>query len=149
MGKLSAEDIRGLEFDWLASDGDGNVGFFSTAGGGFAPEEFLQDADAHERAIDSILSLAPRTLASCTRQSRPGLTNTWQMMAERGIFAFDSDPLGGPYQRVASPAVPIPTDDLPDEAAEVARRNTYPHLRFYALTEISADQLEKRRRNGP
>src|SRR5262245_52257163 len=48
----SADEILGLEFDWLASDADGHVALFSTAGGGFAPDEFLSDTDAHDRAID-------------------------------------------------------------------------------------------------
>lgn len=144
MSKMSVEDIGGLEYDWLASDGEGNVGFFSAAGGGFAPEDFLRDTDAHGGAIDVVLSLPPCTIASCARELRPGLTNAWRMMAERGIFAFDSDPLGGPYGLVASPAVPIRIDDLPDEVAEVARRIAYPHLRFSTLKEVSAAQLKQR-----
>src|SRR5437899_85750 len=41
MGAKSADEILGLEFDWLASDADGHVALFSTAGGGYAPEDFL------------------------------------------------------------------------------------------------------------
>lgn len=50
MRAKSAAEILGLEFDWLASDADGHVALFSTAGGGYTPEAFLQDTDAHDRA---------------------------------------------------------------------------------------------------
>ncbi|RKG76654.1 hypothetical protein D7W79_17330 [Corallococcus exercitus] len=46
MGAKTAKDISGYEFDWLACDGAGHVGFFSTAGGGHAPEAFLRDTEA-------------------------------------------------------------------------------------------------------
>src|SRR2546422_533950 len=61
-----------------------------------------------------------RTTAKCERELRPDLTNTWKIMAERGIFAFDSDPLGGPYRLIATPQVPIRVDELPGAVAEVA-----------------------------
>lgn len=52
----SAEEIQGLELDWLRSDADGHVALFSTAGAGFAPAEFLRDTDAHDEAIDAVLT---------------------------------------------------------------------------------------------
>lgn len=84
MGAKSAEEIHGLEFDWLATDGDGNVALFSTAGGGFAPEAFLRDTDAHDAAIDTVLAWDARTQARFAPQVSPGLRNTWLLIAERG-----------------------------------------------------------------
>lgn len=63
MTSKTPEEIVGLEYDWLASDADGYVALFSTAGGRWAPQEFLEVTDAHDRAIDAIKSTAPRTLA--------------------------------------------------------------------------------------
>lgn len=48
MVNKSRDEIHGLEFDWLARDADGNVALLSTAGGGYAPEEFLRDTDLHD-----------------------------------------------------------------------------------------------------
>ena len=59
--KLAAE-IDGLKYDWLASDTDGHIGLFSTAGAGYAPEEFLRDTDAHDVAIGELLATPPRTV---------------------------------------------------------------------------------------
>ncbi|HYO74025.1 MAG TPA: hypothetical protein VEU33_48945 [Archangium sp.] len=144
MTKKSASDVVGLEFDWLGVDAEDAVGFFSTAGGGYAPEEFLDDTDAYDRAIEAILGLPMSTSAVCTRTLRPDLQDTWRMMAERGIFAFDSDPDGGPYQLVATPTVPIQFGALPDTVAEVAQRIRCPQLRFSALNAVSADLLKRK-----
>lgn len=103
-GTKSAEEILGLEFDWLASDADGFVALFSTAGGGYAPDEFLRDTDAYDAAIDVVLGSPASTVARFAPELPPGLKNTWRMVAERGLFAFDSDPHGGPYRMVAAPA---------------------------------------------
>ena len=62
MPATTADDMRGLEFDWLAVDADGHVAFLSTAGGGLVPAGV--DPDAHDAAIDAILSApAPAAVA--------------------------------------------------------------------------------------
>lgn len=107
----SSEDILGFEHDWIASDGAAHVGFFATAGGGYAPAEFLNDTDVHDRAIEAISAMQPRTSVA----SAEG--DVWTQMAERGLFAFDADVFGGPYKLMASPAIPIQVHELPDCAA--------------------------------
>lgn len=96
--KTSAE-VVGFEHDWLAVDGEGNVGFFSTAGGGYAPIEFLADTEAHDAAIAAILSHPPSTIARYAPELGADHTNTWRLMAERGVYAFDSDSNGGPTRK--------------------------------------------------
>jgi hypothetical protein len=135
------EDIQGQEYDWLAIDSVGHVGLFSTAGGGFAPDAFLEDTEAFDTAIAAILSLPPSTLASCNRELPPGLTNTWRLAAERGLYAFDSDPLGGPYRRIAAPHTPIAVADLPPPIRGIASRVVLPGLTFADATEIAHTQL--------
>jgi hypothetical protein len=66
------------------------------------------------------------------------------MMAERGIFAFDSDPDGGPYRLVACPEIPVRVSELPAAVAAVARRITYLHLEFAELSEVSPALLKQR-----
>lgn len=141
-------DIVGLEFDWLASDADGHVALFSTAGGGWAPKEFLDDTDAHDRAIDAITRMAPRTQVRFAPQLPDGLVNTWQQVAERGLFAFDSDPNGGPYRLVAAPAVPISVAELPEPATAIAQQLGFRNLHFSQQPEISESLLRARKGSG-
>ena len=140
-GKKSADEIRGFEYDWIACDVDGFVGLFSTAGGGYAPPEFLLDTHAHDAAIDAILELPVSTEARFAPKVLPNLQNTWQLVAERGFFAFDSDPHGGPYRQVAAPRAPIHVDQLPQSVRTVARALTLKRVRFDIHSIVSADLL--------
>jgi hypothetical protein len=96
----SADDLLGTEYDWLTQDADGHVGLFSTAGGGYVPEKAWRHINAHDAAIAAILALPPSTTARFAPEVGAGLENTWRLVAERGLFAFDSDH-GGPYNLVA------------------------------------------------
>jgi hypothetical protein len=82
----SADDIRGVEYDWLASDADGHIALFTTAGAGFAPEEFLRNTDEHDAAIAAVLAAKASTSSRFAPELAPGLENTWRLMAERGVF---------------------------------------------------------------
>ncbi|NPC72863.1 hypothetical protein D7Y27_26440 [Corallococcus sp. AB004] len=141
MGAKTARDISGYEFDWIACDGVGHVGFFSTAGGGYAPEAFLQDTDAHETAIEAILALPGSTDGQTETQTLSPFHHTWQLMAARGVFAFDADPNGGPYRLEAAPANPIRVTDLPGPVATVARRITLEGLDFSRVKVITEELL--------
>jgi hypothetical protein len=145
MGAKSAIEIVGLEFDWLASDADGHVALFSTAGGGYAPAEFLRDTDKHDTAIHAILASHASTTARFAPALPPGFENTWRLVAERGLFAFDSDLHGGPYRLVAAPDAPARAADLPARAAEVVGLLRFGHLRFANLSVVSKDLLQQRR----
>jgi hypothetical protein len=146
MTAKSQDEILGFEYDWLASDGDGHVAIFATAGGSFAPEEFLNDTDEHSRAIEVALALPPSTVAAFAPTLKPGLKNTWLEMAKRGFFGFDGEfngGLGGPYTKVASPERAAHVDDLPPEIAAVVQRLTLPHLKFRSLDGVTEEALGK------
>lgn len=143
-GAKSADEILGLEFDWLASDADGYVALFSTAGGGYAPDEFLRDTDAHDAAIDAVLASPASTVARFAPELPPGLKNTWRMVAERGLFAFDSDPHGGPYRMVAAPADPIRIVDLPRSVIDIVGRLKLRQVRFVGQPVITMELLQER-----
>ncbi len=145
MTAKSAGEIVGLEFDWLACDADGHVGFFSTAGGGCAPEAFLRDTDAFDAAIEAILAGPASTLARFAPDLAAGLENTWLSAAGRGLFAFDADAHGGPYRLVAAPAAPVHVDQLPAAAREVVRRLHFRQIHFSSCFELSKDDLLPRR----
>lgn len=142
MARRSAEEIRGFEFDWLATDAAGQVALFSTAGGGYAPDAFLEDTEAHDEAIAAIVSAPSSTTAREAPIVQEGLTNTWRIVAERGLFAFDADAHGGGYRLVAIPEKAAVLGDLPVEAVVVAKRIKLGNLVFGRAPVIQADALE-------
>jgi hypothetical protein len=117
---MTPDDIRGLEYDWLATDLEGHVGFFSTAGAGYAPAAFLRDVDAHDAGIAALKAQPATTIATSAPVLRPDLENEWRLMAERGVFAYDSNPNGGPYELVAVPRDAITIAHLSDSALRAA-----------------------------
>lgn len=78
---ISLGSIASHEYDWLATDINGFVALFSTTGGGYAPEQFLRDTDAHDAALDTILAISATTRARFAPQLLPNLKNTWQLVA--------------------------------------------------------------------
>jgi len=132
--------VRGFDYEWLASDALSHVGFFSTAGGGYVPEVCLEDVEAYDAAVEAILSME----ASTRYAPQVERIDTWQRMAQRGVFAYDADYFGGPYRIVATPEHPIRLDALPVAVASVARRLTLSHLRFSEMSEIEAELLGRR-----
>lgn len=142
----TAEDIRGLEFDWLATDEAGCTGLFTTAGAGYAPNEFLRDTEAHDAAIDEILALPASSAAKFAPTLPSDLVNTWLLVAERGLYAFDSDPNGGPYHCVAAPVTPVRLGALPER---VGRLVAEIRLGFrFDDHPVITDDLLNRSRNG-
>lgn len=74
-GPLTADDILGLDVEWLARDADDHVGHFTTAGGGYAPPEFLRDIDAHHAAVAAILAMPASTTPRFAPELGPNATN--------------------------------------------------------------------------
>jgi hypothetical protein len=145
VGAKSADDILGAEYDWLAGDQDGHVALFTTAGGGYAPDTFLLDTDAHANAIRAVLAGPARTSARFAPLLAAQYENTWELVAERGLFAFDADIDGGPYRLVAAPESAINVAHLPEAAVDVIRFLTFSRLRFAGLTTLSKQALRQGR----
>lgn len=135
-------DVSGFEFDWLASDGDGCVALSSTAGGGFAPMPFLQNPDEHQAAIDELLAAPASTAARFAPEFPSARQNTWRLVAERGLYAFDSDAHGGAYRLLAAPAVPARVADLPSAARTIVGSIQFQHLRFSELAVLPPELLK-------
>lgn len=136
------EEILGAEYDWLARDACGHVGFFSTAGGSYAPPKFLRDTEIHDRAIEEILATRAGTEALYSPTLPVGRQNIWKLMAERGVFAFDGDAHGGPYRLVAAPKNPVHSAELPLAAIAALEKLMLSGVRFEQVTELSTDSLK-------
>ena len=142
MSAKTPEDILGIEYDWLAVDKDGHLGLFSTAGGGRAPQAFLAETDAHDAGLDVLMAAPPTTSPRFFRQIKAGLDNAWRNAAERGVYAFDSDPHGAPYRLVAAPQAAATTDVVPEATAEAGRRVRLDHLCFADFQEGECVTIE-------
>lgn len=105
-------DLRGIEYDWLAVDKDGHLGFFSTAGSGFYPVLFAKNLEIYQEMIGFILTLSECTDTLFAPHLSKGVSNDWRDFAARGFYAFDGDPSGGPYRKVAAPVSPILVSDI-------------------------------------
>jgi hypothetical protein len=136
-------EIEGYEHDWLAVDAAGHVGFFATAGGGFAPQAFLDDLVAFESALAAILALPATTEAVCYRELPPHCIDTWKLAAERGFFAFDSSPNGGPYDLQAAPQLPVRIASLPTKIQKVVSRITLAGIDLHRTTTVTEAMLRE------
>lgn len=141
MEAKTADEIMGFEYDWLAVDADGHIGLFSTAGGGFAPPEFLQDIDAHDAGVEALMASPASTVCRFFPEVAIGLPNAWKDAAERGLFAFDSDPNGGPYRLVASPENPATLIEVPEETRSAASLVKLHSVRFGAWADTEGAVL--------
>jgi hypothetical protein len=140
MTPKSADDIQSVEYDWLGCDSDGCIALFGTAGAGYAPAEFLRDTEVHDAAIQAVLALSATTEARFFPSVAAGMVNTWRLVAERGLYAYDCDPSGGPYRLVAAPAVAAKADALPPAVADVAIKIRFPG-QFYDHTVVTEEML--------
>jgi hypothetical protein len=142
MSAKTREEIQGFEYDWLATDSDGHVALFSTAGGGYAPDVFLRDIELFDAAIAAIVAEGANADALYAPPVEGDLQNTWKLMAERGVFAFDSDPEGGPYRLVAAPRKSVRLSELQDHISRVAGAIVL-DLCFADVQELSTSTLQR------
>lgn len=113
-------DIGGLEYDWIGRDMDGHIALFSTAGIGYAPDEFLRDTDLHDEKIDRIISSSETTYARFYPPVTRGRVNTWRIFAERGMYAYDCDVSTGAYRLVAAPQAATHVTDIDSDIVATA-----------------------------
>jgi hypothetical protein len=114
---------EGIDCVWLASDRDGHIGAFITAGAGPIPVDALNSERLDVEDIEERVCSLPRisTARLLVRVKRP---ESFIAMAERGLFVYDwsdvhrtaREELRG-YEPVAVPVNPVSTDGLGDELA--------------------------------
>lgn len=139
MRKVSATDVLGFEYDWLARDADGYVALFCTAGGGYAPPGLLDDPDAHHAACEAALAMPQTTSGTLADEDHQ---RVWLGMVERGAYVFDADSFGGDYRRIGAPNHPLNIDAFPAAVREVAI--VIADLRFASAPSVASELLKQR-----
>jgi hypothetical protein len=79
---------KGSEYDWLALDGSGHLGLFSTAGAGPIPLA-LYGRESHKLEVFEGLYALPKVSRAVICGKYNHDIGDWVAMAERGIYAFD------------------------------------------------------------
>ncbi len=105
----------------------------------------MLDTDAHANAIRAVLAGPASTSARFAPLPAAQNENTWELVAERGLYAFDADIDGGPYRLVAAPESAIDVSHLPEAAVDVIRVLTFSRLRFAGRTTLSEQDLRRGR----
>jgi len=103
----------GVEYDWLASDNDGYMAFFASAGFGPLPSPLLELGDSIFDIIESVAKLPVRGRAEIVLDS--GNVFDWIAMAERGFYSYDWDNINKKYRLVARPTIPIKLEGVADK----------------------------------
>lgn len=119
-------EFLGSEFDWVAVDRNGVVGYFASAGAGWIPESILSEAEPFWDSLSVILSL-PKISEVLNRCSSPHHILDWLEVAARGVFAFDWNHGTKRYELVASPVSFLRLEDA-GKLAFLARCTCLPCL---------------------
>ncbi len=101
----------GTEYDWMAVDEVGAVGYFSTAGIGPVPEICIR----HETLFEDAFELIVREAKRCEYEQFSGFDasiSTWGDVARRGVFGFDWETGTSRFALVTKPLSPIKLDSL-------------------------------------
>jgi hypothetical protein len=135
-------DLRGIEHDWIAVDQDGHLGFFSTAGAGFYPVFFADNLDVFVEAIEDLLQLPESSQVLFAPNLSTWLTNDWRSFAARGFYAYDCDPCGGPYRKVAAPKSPVHVSDISSSMQLLAGKIRFDSICFSNRNVINESDAE-------
>jgi hypothetical protein len=137
--EVDAAARGGLDFDWLASDAEGYVALFASAGGEIPPDAVLRDLDGHVRALGELLA-APVCSRALFAPSGPE-EGRWRAAAERGLFVYRCSPDGGPYRLAAAPESPIRALNLAVGPGLLVQALRFSHLRFRHIQSVAPDVL--------
>lgn len=132
---------QGIDSSWLASDRDGHLGVFVTAGCGPVPAQTLNPVYPLDQIEWDILKL-PKA-SDIDPPARTAQHDRFVDLAERGFFVYDwSDTLQASinaYELIERPYRPLTLDQLPDDLAEAAR-----FVRFTKVTFANAWRVDVR-----
>ncbi len=103
MSKLVAEhEYTRAEFDWIAVDESGNVGFFASGGFGPVPQVSLAAADELLSVQERIRALPWTCKTNCVAQVEYYLGDFFEV-AEKGVFAYNWDFDRREYRLIVKP----------------------------------------------
>ncbi|MFO0553691.1 MAG: hypothetical protein U0271_35235 [Polyangiaceae bacterium] len=137
------DGVIGMEFDWLAIDPARHVGFFASAGRGCIPMLLLPERRKLQWAIECLMALPVRTTALYAPVIAPHLSNDWQLLAERGIYAFDAGREDADDHLEAEPRDPLCLDALPGVIANVAQIVVLATAQFSSQRRIAHSSLAR------
>jgi hypothetical protein len=136
MGLSERPYPEGIDCVWLASDREGHLGAFITAGVGPIPAEALKSDYVPVEDIEGLVCDMPhvsgaRLLVSVKRP------DDFVDLAERGVFVYDWTDIHRTardavraYEPVAVPVKPIKVDVLPADLAAVAQALKFVDVAF-------------------
>ncbi|MBB6580644.1 hypothetical protein [Ralstonia solanacearum] len=117
----------GIDCVWIASDRNGHLGAFITAGVGPIPAEALKSVYIPVEDIEGQLCLLP-IIAQAELLVSVKRPDDFIDLAERGVFVYDWTDINRTardalrvYEPVAVPTRPIMTNSLPDDLSALAK----------------------------
>jgi hypothetical protein len=127
---------RGLDWVWLATDGEGRVAAFVTAGEAPVPALALEVQFPDSAHLEAAFAALPERSATRTFGA-PGDLGAYIELAERGLFVYDWQDAHRPvreetgaYELVAAPTTPSRAAELPPLLRVAALSMRLPKLRF-------------------
>jgi hypothetical protein len=127
---MERNEIWGTEFDWYASDCEGRVALFSSAGSALVPSAILE-APADVELLDKYFQVASP------------MRSDWEQFAALGLFVYDCGSMhDDTYRRVAVPATPLRRSELPESLARAVGTVCFSDLRFADTSTIEGRQLK-------
>lgn len=133
---------EGIDCVWLASDREGHLGVFITAGVGPIPVLALDSLSTPIVEIESKLYQLP-TVSQAKLLVSVKRPDDLIDLAERGMFVYDWTDIGrtareslNVYESAAVPTVPMTIESLPSDLAVLARILNIPGLVFAEENEI-------------
>ncbi len=103
----------GREFDWIATESRGLVGYFSTAGDGPVPEYCVLGEGPVENLFEEVMQLPSVCSVTIVDGADRNIAD-WVAVAERGLLAFDWSRSMSRYNLVALPNEPASAELLPE-----------------------------------
>ncbi len=140
MSKLVAErEYTRAEFDWIAVDESGNIGFFASGGFGPVPQVSLAAADELLNIQEQIRALPWTCKTESVAQVAYYLGDFFEV-AEKGVFAYNWDFDRREYRLIVRPVAPVaPVDSASArQVASLAQRVRLP-LRFDCAEWVPPD----------
>lgn len=127
---------QGFDCVWIASDQNGKVGAFITAGEGPIPSSAFHFEEFREFLLEEMID-EMRRLSKANVVVDVPRPDSFICLAERGFFVYDwgefiANPIGErhSYRLVAVPSPPATIDVLPCHLAKMASSITFSSLRF-------------------